>query len=186
MDIPLTEPTEFFPGDTLTWKRQDLSDDYPASDGWSLTYYFRGPEGKFDIAASADGDNFSVSVLPDITTTYKSGDYIWSAKVGLGTDVYSVDNGACTVKVDLATKGAGYDPRSHVKKVLDALEAALVKKASKDQLETDIDGVSIKRMSPEELRAWRKEYKSEYQKELNADKKKNGKKSGDRIVVRFI
>lgn len=185
MDIPLTEPTEFFPGDTLAWKRQDLSDDYPASNGWSLIYYFRGPEGKFDITASADGDNFSVSVLPATTTTYKSGDYIWSAKVALGSNVYSIDAGACTVKVDLATKGAGYDPRSHVKKVLDALEAALVKKASKDQLETDIDGVSIKRMAPEELRAWRKEYRAEYQKELNIEKKNNGKKSGNRILVRF-
>ena len=184
MDIPLTEPTEIYPGDTLKWNRQDLSDKYPAT-AWTLTYYFRGPDGKFDITATEDNSFFAISVLPDVTETYKAGDYIWTAKVSDGTDVYTVDTGLCIVNTDIATKGTGYDPRSHVKKTLDALEAALLKKASKDQLETQVDGIAIKRMTPEQLREWRKEYKNEYIKELERESLKNGKKTGRRILVRF-
>ena len=185
MDIPTTEPTEFYPSDTLKWNRQDISDDYPASDGWSLTYYFRGPEGKFDITASADGDYFAVSVTPTTTETYKSGDYIWTSKAALGSDVYTVDHGKCTVKTDLAAKGAGYDPRSHVKKVLDALEVAILKKASKDQLETQIDGIAIKRMTPDQMLVWRDKYQVEYKAELAAERVAKGLGTGNKILTRF-
>ena len=184
MDIPTTEPTEINPGDSLKWNRQDLSTNYPAPT-WTLTYYFRGPDGKFDIIATPASTFFSVSVAPATTTTYKPGDYVWTAKVSDGTDTYTVDSGICIVNVDLSTKSAGYDPRSHVKKTLDALEATILKKASKDQLKTEIDGIAIQRLSPEELRAWRKEYRMEYQKELNAEKIKNGKATGRRVLVKF-
>jgi len=185
VDIPTIEPTEFYPGDTLKWNRQDLSDDYPASEGWSLTYYFRGPEGKFDISASADGDYFAVSVTPTTTATYKPGDYTWTTKVGLGSDVYTIDHGSCTVQTDLATKGAGYDPRSHVKKVLDALEAAILKKASKDQLSTSVDGISIQRMTPEQILLWYSKYKTMYKAELDAEKVSKGLATGNKILTRF-
>lgn len=184
MDIPNTEPTEINPGDTLKWNRQDLSSNYPAPT-WTLTYYFRGPDGKFDIAATADGSLFAISETPTTTGTYKPGDYVWTAKVSDGTDTHTIDSGVCIVNVDLATKSPGYDPRSHAKKTLDALEATILKKASKDQLEATIDGIAIKRLDPEQLRSWRKEYKAEYQKELIAEKKKNGKATGKRILMRF-
>jgi len=185
MDIPTTEPTEFYPGDTLKWNRQDLSGDYPAST-WTLTYYFRGPNGTFNITASADGEYFAVSVAPAVTTLYKSGDYTWTAKVSDGTDTYTVGQGNCTLKIDLTTKGAGYDPRSHVKKTLDALEAAILKKASKDQLSTQVDGIAIQRMTPEQMLVWRDKYNTEYQAELMAERVSKGLGSGNKIKTRFI
>lgn len=185
MDIPTTEPEEFFSGDTVKWNRQDLSSDYPAPT-WTLTYYFRGPPGEFNVIASADSSFFSVSISPATSTEYKPGDYTWTAKVSDGTDTYTVDSGACIVKTDLAGKGPGFDHRSHVKMVLDALEAAILKKANKDQLKLNIDGFAIERMTPEQMRDWRREYKDEYSRELKAEQKKKGKGTGDRILVKFI
>lgn len=130
--VPTTEPTSLRAGDTWQWRREDLSD-FPAS-AWTLKYYFRKATAYFDITASADGDNFAVSVAKATTANYPDGDYDWLAVVESATERHEVDRGRLKVLPNLAT-AAAFDARSFARTMLDAVEAALTSKASTQQLD---------------------------------------------------
>ena len=51
--IPETEPLEFYSGETVKWKRTDLSD-YPAPT-WTLNYFLQKSGTKIDFASAQDG-----------------------------------------------------------------------------------------------------------------------------------
>ncbi|HUO43549.1 MAG TPA: hypothetical protein VMT94_01395, partial [Burkholderiales bacterium] len=70
-EIPRNEPPEARAGLTWQWRREDLSDDYPAS-SWTLKYWFKqtgANGGKFSIQANADGDNFAILVAATTTAS---------------------------------------------------------------------------------------------------------------------
>lgn len=188
-DIPTTEPSEIIAGDTLQWNRQDLSSDYPAS-LWTLKYYFAGPNGAFNITATADGAYFAIAATAAVTAAYPEGDYKWSAYVSTGSGAtlerHEIDNGVCTVKPNIANKTAGYDPRSHVKKVLDAIEAAVEGRASRTDLAYTIQGRSISHIPPTELIKWHSHYKQLYKQEQDAERIKNGLGTSRKILTRFV
>lgn len=79
----------------------------------------------------------------------------------------------------------GNDEQSHVKKVLDALEAVIEGKASKDQLSYSIQGRSLSRMSWTEILMVYDKYKALYFREKQAARIKKGLKTGSNIQVRF-
>lgn len=130
--IPTTEPTTLRAGDTWAWRREDLAD-YPAS-AWTLTYHFRSATAFFDVTAVADGDDFAVSVAAATTVTRAPGRYAWTAFVTAGTERYQVDSGEIEVLPDVA-QAAPHDGRSFARQMLDAIEAALLNRASTDQLD---------------------------------------------------
>src|SRR5574340_367386 len=72
---PTNEPSALRAGDTWSWRREDLGD-YPAS-SWTLKYYFRNSSAKFDATATADGDDFEVTVAKATTAGYTVGWYDW-------------------------------------------------------------------------------------------------------------
>ena len=72
-DIPLEEPTEVVAGNTITWRREDLTDHDPA-DEWSLAYHAFGLKGKFDISASADGEDFAITVSASASAAFQEGE----------------------------------------------------------------------------------------------------------------
>ena len=134
-DTPTIEPAEIVAGDTLSWRREDLTADYPAC-SWTLTYVLAGPQ-KHTISASADPDfpeAFLVSVPAADTANYQAGNYWWAAYVSKDAERYQIATGQITVKENLSAASAGYDGRSHARKVLDALEAVLEGKATRDTL----------------------------------------------------
>ena len=66
-DIPTKEPLTIRTGDTIKWTKS--IDDYKASDGWSLSYSFRGTGGTIDITSSADGGEVTGrDDIPSITS----------------------------------------------------------------------------------------------------------------------
>lgn len=75
-EIPTSEPTCLTAGDTWAWTNS--LGDYPASDGWELSYALRGPM-DLDIdwgsEVSADGDDFAVEVAAASTGTLAAGRY---------------------------------------------------------------------------------------------------------------
>ena len=94
-----------------------------------------------------------------------------------------VDSGTFKVVKNLAADTS--DPRTHARKVLDALEALIEGKASKDQQSYSIAGRSISRLSPGELLEWRDRYRVEVAAEARAEKIKNGGMHAGIIKVRF-
>ncbi len=128
------EPREFAVGETLAWSKSLA--DYPASDGWALDYYFRGPT-KFDVSATAETgeDNFSVTVAASVTARCSPGTYSWQAWVSKVDEKYLVASGTAKAIPGLQLVDGNFDGRTDAKKILDAIDALVAGKASLDQQE---------------------------------------------------
>lgn len=181
-DIATNEPMEITAGDTVKWTRS-LSD-YLASDGWVLTYALRNEAGSIDITASADGDNHLVDVAASVTAGWPAGSYSWHGYVTKAAERYSVDTGHIEIKQNLAAT-VSHDGRSHVKKVLDAIEAVLEERATEKQLAYSINGRTLSLTPLAELYTLRSQYIQEYRREVNAERLANGLGSSRKVLTRF-
>lgn len=183
-DIPGTEPLSFTLGEYVQWTR--TFDDYPAS-AWTLTYSLVKASAKIAIVASADGDDYLVTLSTTTTAAYTAGKYKWQAHVAGGSsERYLVDSGSIEILPDFATQSTGYDDRSHVKTTLDLLEAMIEKRATKDQGSTVIAGEVLGKMPMHRLLEFYDKYKAMYAQEQAAERVANGLGSGSNILVRFI
>ena len=84
--ISETEPLEFYSGETVKWKRTDLSD-YPAPT-WTLNYFLQKSGTKIDFASSQDGSTTGhlISLTPATTAAYTVGIYHWIVEARDGLD----------------------------------------------------------------------------------------------------
>ena len=74
--IPSAVPSSVRAGDTVTWRRSLA--DYPASDGWTLSYVLLSPAAQITIAATADGSAHLVSVAPATSAAWAAATYALS------------------------------------------------------------------------------------------------------------
>jgi hypothetical protein len=182
-DIPTNEPKELRAGLTWQWTRTDLSD-YPAST-WTLKYWFKrqGGTDKFSITATADGDAFDVTVAAATTASYVADDYTWVAIVTAGSEAFEVDKGTAKI-LPRYDQDAALDDRTHAKKVLEAIEAVIEGRATKDQEEYTIGSRSLKRTPLKDLTMLRDKYKAEVLREHLEEEGRNGRQGG-KLVVRL-
>lgn len=187
-NYPKQEPYELVIGDRWVWVREDLDSDYDV-DSYSLSYEFNIVDGStavnFTITATEASDKYYVEVPSSTTATYTKGSYHWFAYITRTSDSerVMVDEGYSEVIDNYATTSS--DVRSHVKKVLDAVEAVIENRASIDQQSMSIAGRSLSRMDINDLLFWRDKYKAEYIRELKKSRAKNGSSTGNTIKVRF-
>lgn len=184
-EIPTNEPTRLRAGDTWRWTRS-LSD-YPAGT-WTLKYRFKHPTAAgFEITATADGTDHSISVPASTTTGYTAGDWSWIAWVeGGSSEKYTVDTGTATITPDYRSGAATttLDDRSHARKVLAALEA-WIEGHDPAVAEYEIAGRRMKYIPLGDLLKLRQRYKAEVAAEINAERIANGEGIGGRIQFRI-
>lgn len=181
-----TEPSALKIGDFWAWKRTDLDTDYGT--GYTWTYYAvleADASTKITITSTLTANEYVIEVASATTATYTAGVYHWTGYIikDATSERIALDTG--TFKLLENTELTQTDPRSHVKIVLDALEAMIAGKATKDQRSYTIGDRSIERLSPTELLTWYKEYKTYYQQELNAERIANGESGAGTIRVRL-
>ena len=179
------EPTKLFAGANWAW--ETTVPGYSAADGYSIEYILANASSTISFVddATATGETFSISLDPATTAAYAPGDYTWYLfAVGNGERVH-VSSGAVEVLPDISDGSTPLDGRSHVKKTLDALEAMIEGKASKDQQSYSVAGRSLSRMSPDELLKWRARYRAEYAQEVAAGKIAAGKGNPNIIKTTF-
>lgn len=183
--IPTTEPESARAGDTWKWRREDLSD-YPAPT-WTLKYRFKNAAGGFEVVATADGSSFAVTVPHTTTDDFAAGDYEYVAWVEGGGERYTVKAGAFKVLPNLTAAAAtdALDTRSHARKALDAIEAVIEGRATKDQEAYTINGRSVQRTPLAELITFRDRYRAEVRREEQAARLAAGLPSRKGIFVRF-
>jgi hypothetical protein len=186
-NYPTTEPAVLIAGDRVVWKRTDLGSDYlPAS--YQLKYSAR-LEGdgtdEIEITASESGSDYIVEVAAATSAAWTAGTYHWQAYIVRTSDSERVTVDRGTFEVRANRDSATTDPRSHVKKVLDAIEAVIENRATQDQESYSINGRSLSRTPLEELLKLRRKYQHEYLAELNAENARRGKRSGNTVRVRF-
>lgn len=151
--LPKTEPSGFSAGDSVRWLRrvEVYGDHKDPADSWVLTYRLINNDEKIEIACSDNGDGyFLASVTATDSADYAVGVYVWRAFVAKNTDRFVVGEGRVCLEPDYAALGS-YDSRSWAEQMLEALEAMLLKSASKDQQSYSIGGRSLSRFSRAEL-----------------------------------
>jgi hypothetical protein len=177
-----TEPAALYSGDSISWLI--ALPDYPASGGWTLKYNGVSAAGRFALTSTASGDSHAVAAAKTATAGYTAGTYSLTKYVEHtdGTRVTLAEL-SLIVKPDLAGKSGAFDNRSHVKKMLDAIEAVLEGTATTDQMEFTIDGTTIKRRSVADLLAIRSKYLEYWRQEQQAANVSGGNRN--KILVRF-
>lgn len=188
---PTIEPPELISGDRWAWKRVDLASAYDTSE-FTLTYSCRleGQENlqseKIDITAASSAGEFLIEVASTDTAKYSTGTYHWQAYITRISDDerVTVDKGVFSVKPNKFDDVS--DPRSLVKQTLDALNAVMLKKASRDQQKFSLpNGLSVDRLLPDDLLKLIKHYNILYSNELRSEKIKRGESIGMSVRVRF-
>lgn len=182
-DRPSNEPETVTAGDLVEWRREDLVDKYPAAT-WTLTYALQSPAARIDITASAQGGYFTVVVSAATSAAWAPGGYTWQAYVTSGTDRHMVDHGRIEVLPNFAAI-KHHDGRTHARRVLDAIEACIEGKATRDQQSYSIAGRELQRYTWQELIDARSRYRALVLAEERAERARNGAGGGSRLVVRL-
>lgn len=186
-NYPTAEPAELIAGDRWAWKRTDLGGDYaPAS--YALTYSARleaTGATEITITASESGNDYIVEVAAATTAAYTVGVYHWQAYITRTSDSERVTVDKGTFEVIADRDNATTDPRTHIKITLDAIEAVIESRATKDQESYSINGRSLSRTPLKDLLMFRDKYKTEYAQEQRKEAIANGKGHNGRVLVRF-
>ncbi len=176
------EPEKLTSG--VTWKWKKTISDYPASE-WTLTYYLRKDGATAtSFSAAADGDSYLVTVAAATTAAYASGIYDFIGWVIKGTEKYEVFNSMIEVLPN-PTNTSAYDPRSHARRVMELLEAAMEGRVPNGMESYSIGGRSINKIPLSQLRELWEKYKQDVVMEEQAERLVNGRRSGKNIGVRF-
>ena len=177
---PYDEPARIVAGDTAAWLKS--LGDYPAGEGWVLTYTMVNSAQRYTFAATALGDDYQVSVAATTTAGWVAGAYLWRAQVSLVDDVFTVGEGRITVAAAFTTAA---DSRSQARRMLEAVDAALEGRASSSVAEYTIGGRSMKNMAVPELMQLRDRLRFDVKREDDADRAAAGLPPTGRIAVRF-
>ena len=180
--IPTKEPTSFRVGDTVKWTKELI--DFPAPT-WTLTYFFRGVNGVFDIIATASGTVHAVTVSDTITVGFNAGCYFWSAVANDGSETCTVDNGESEVLVDLSVENAGFDGRTDIQKTFESIESVLLGRASNDVSSYTVAGRQLARTSIEDLIKLYDKFKQLRRQEIDKQRLESGQATNRKVVTRF-
>lgn len=153
----------------------------PAPD-WSLEILLRGPQA-IDLVGAADDTQHRFTVAASVTATWAAGDYWFSVRASQGTEVQLIDEGQITIRPDLAQIAGAYDGRSHVEKVLTAIEAVIEGRATIDQQSYQINNRSLARTPIADLLLLRTKYRDELRRANMAAKGQS--LLGRKVNVRF-
>lgn len=124
--------------------------------GWELQCIFNGTE-KHGVTGAIIGEAGKIGISGDTTSAYPPGHYVWSVFVVNGNDRATLETGRLEVLPDPVTQAPG-DPRSHARRVLDAIRATIENRAKKDQAAIQIDGRRLDRTPIADLMALESRY----------------------------
>jgi len=187
MTTPTFEPLEFVIGESLRWTK--FVDLYRPADGWTLTYYFRGPGPGFDIVAGTEGtshlvDNFETSTVSGLI----AGRYTWQAWVeNVDEEKHFIAQGAVTIKPGLVGSLASEtaDIRSENEQALANVRLALGKAVAKNAASYTIANRMKSEHSLTELLALESRLVQLVNQERQAAALRNGSPFLQNILTRF-
>lgn len=127
---------------------------------WTAYVALRGPSA-IDITATQDGTLHRFTRAAAVTATWLPGSYLAALRVTDGTQVVEVERFELKVLADVASLSAGYEARSHVERMLAAIEAVLENRGTLEQQRYMIKGRELYRVPPSELLSLRDRYRAE-------------------------
>jgi hypothetical protein len=164
--IPRSEPATVTAGDTVQWLRQLA--DYPASDGWTLTYTLINGAAKITINSTPDGDAHLVAATAATSATWEAGSYDWQARATRGSgpslEAATVAMGRMQVRPAFGA-ATTLDARTTARQALDAVEAYMANGSNLQAASYTIGGRSLSRHSFTELLALRSRLRADVARE---------------------
>lgn len=183
------EPTQIQRGETVRWRRYFVG--YSPAE-FTLKYLIRGSGTGIDVIATADGDAFVAEITSAQSQTLTEGRYQWQAwlsEIAAPTKKYVAARGELNVRPGFVEgQTSSVDLRTTAQKIVDALEAALLNSASREQLEYEISTPAgarkIRFMTRSEQTSFLKYYKEIVARERAAERVRNGGTFGTSVKVR--
>ncbi len=185
---PTREPDRLVVGDRWTWRRNDLSSDYPV-DSYTLSYeYEQHGEGQrqLSITATDDGSDYIVEVAYSTTTDYPVGTYAWAAYITRDSDSerIRITRGTVELEANLADS-THHDPRSYAQRQIDSLRATLERLNTLDLSIYSVSGRYVVRKSMADTRRELNHWLHVRAREINADRIASGLRGSQTIRVRM-
>lgn len=152
-------PATLVAGDTLKVDDAAAASDYPASAGFSVKWIFTPQAGGTPVTVNGTGGAAAWSLLVAATATagWTAGAWRWAQQAVKGAALVTIARGDIVILPD--PTAANTDVRSHARKVLASIEAAIEGRATATDLKVTFeDGRSIERMSHMELLKMRDAY----------------------------
>lgn len=172
-------------------------DDYPATDGWTLTHILR-PRSSgtaIEIEATADGADYLTTITTTESADWDAGEYSVIAQVSMTGERHTLDavaladgrlvSNLITILAD-PTEGDAVDTRSHARKALDAIQAVILGKAPQAILEYTIKDRGAKSWTPEQLLEFERVYLARVLNEEAAARRAAGLPDGRTSYLRFV
>ena len=188
--VPTNEPSIIYAGDTLAFKK--IIPDFPASEGWTLTYYLLKTSTSISFAATASGNDYSVSIPASTTSAYAVGEYDWFAEVSKGSsssvERYNVAQGHLAIKKSAASSSTGADNRTVAKKMVDAFESYFASSADIDDyawIRKAVGDLDVSKISMKDLYNEYQSWKQIHEEELKISDLSNGRKNLNCLHTRF-
>lgn len=156
-------PQKLSSGDTFSFQFQ-----HPLyGEGWTANMVAVGPT-KINITSSFSENTFSLAATPAVTKSWLAGDYKMSIYMAQENERHTVLSRPLTILPNLETLTG--DPRSHIQKVLDAINAVLEERATTDQENMSLNGRTLVRTPIGDLL----KLKQFYMRELDREKRAQG------------
>jgi hypothetical protein len=159
---------------------------YGPGASYSLSLTLQSQEKKHDITATitGSGSTFDVEITAANTATLTAGFYTLFAVATLSADKRMVAQHPVQVVANVLGSSP-VDTRSFNRRVLDSIRAVLEGRAKKSDLEVSVDGVSVKRMSLEDLGKAEDRYAVKVAREEDAERQKAGGVSRKNVFIKF-
>jgi hypothetical protein len=175
-------PNTIQAGDSYEWTESESL--YPAPT-YTLTAYLVGNV-TLTLTGVGSGSEHVFSLTVADSKKLIPGLYEYQVRASDGTDAVTLYRGKLTVLQNLATTAAGYDARSHARRTLEGIEAALEGRLTKEHSQLTIGGRSISLLSPEELIKAKSYYDMLVKREEDAENISKGLQGKSRILTRFV
>lgn len=160
-EVPTAEPTRLVAGDLWTWARDDLAASYdPALHALSYTLAPETGGPALAITADAAAGRFLVEVAPATTATVAPGDKVLAGFLTRTADGRRVTLATLRVRVEPDPATSTADRRSEARRILDAINARLEGRATKDVDSYTIEGRSLARTPLPDLLRLRRLYEA--------------------------
>jgi len=182
MGIPTRAPDSFFAGDTVKWTVNEP--DYLPADGWVASADLTNAANQhYSVTGTDNGDGLHLITIDGTTSAgIAAADYSLVVTVKKGSERHVVSTSSLVVRPDIASAA---DPRSHVKKTLDAIEAYLEDPNNLTAASYSIAGRSLNRMPVTEVITLHSRYQKLWRDEQNAERLASGQKPRRRLLTRM-
>ncbi len=169
----------------FAWEWEETFPDFPASTfGLVVLLVLQSSAAtKVTLNGTANGNAFTV-LLPSATSTgMTAGTYKVITYATLGSEEYFLSEKTITVAANPINSTG--DQRSHVQKVLDAINAVLEGRAATEYSSITIDGSSVASLTHSQLLDFKQKYEVMYSREKEKERIAAGGKRRNKIIPKF-